>query len=165
MRMRRANAIALALAAIALAGVPAFAQSGATGGTLGKSGKSVSGAAVQKKAPQRSGGKATEPATVSVAGRWNYRRDCKLADTRGVIQLQANSDGSFSGNGRNNVTGIEIAISNGIFANGKISYISRYRDPLGIRRTEHVSGSHTGGGILATVSGGLEDGCKITLTR
>jgi len=43
--MRRTHAIALALAAIALAGVPAFAQSCATGGTLGKSGKSISGAA------------------------------------------------------------------------------------------------------------------------
>jgi len=36
---------AIAFALVALASVPAFAQSGATGGTLGKSGKSVSGAA------------------------------------------------------------------------------------------------------------------------
>jgi len=74
----------------------ALAQSGATGGTLGKTGKSVSGAAVIKKAPPaKRSNEAARQSTAAPAtnGTWHWTARCGLSGTwTGTFRIRGDAN-------------------------------------------------------------------------
>lgn len=84
--------------ALTLAPIGAAAQSGNTGGSLGKSGKSVSGGAKKPVASTRS--KTTPGGTkrsVDLTGSWTWLAKCKLGSTPGTFTIVHAADNTFSG--------------------------------------------------------------------
>jgi hypothetical protein len=101
-----AIAISCGLAALVAADQrTAFAQAGSTGGTLGKTDKSVSGGEEQQ---QRTSHKANAKQrnsanTLSVSGKWSWTAKCDDAsEWAGAFDLAQASDGAVSGTANGN---------------------------------------------------------------
>jgi hypothetical protein len=104
--MRGAATKSLLFAVLLLAsGSLALGQAGSTGGTLGKTGKSMSGedspaaSETRTKPPTRRSDKdaSDQPAGVSVAGRWRWDADCTVGHWQGEFDLTETSRGRFNG--------------------------------------------------------------------
>lgn len=89
-------------------GVRAFAQAGSTGGTIGKTDKSVSGgeSTAEPRTPTNSRSKGQRPidrgasgqsSGVSVAGPWHWIADCNNGHWEGQFDLVETSQGEFKG--------------------------------------------------------------------
>lgn len=89
-------------------GATAFAQAGSTGGTIGKTDKSVSGgeSAAERHIPPSSRSKGQQPinrgasgqsSEVSVAGTWRWIADCNNGHWEGQFDLVETSRGQFNG--------------------------------------------------------------------
>ena len=90
-------AISLACVAMLLAlGGSAFAQSGSTGGSLGKKGKSASGGEMRAPAPKE---KRKTAALVSISGRWHWEADCDVGGPgyKGAFEFEQSPDGTLKG--------------------------------------------------------------------
>jgi hypothetical protein len=105
----RTPLLLLTACAVALCPAAATAQSGSTGGTIGKQGKSVSGGGERNEPAPRRGREAAPERTpqpsaarkeVSLAGRWNVVETCVSGNFPLVYQIQQGSDGRFSGTAR-----------------------------------------------------------------
>lgn len=104
---RWASAVTSAMAAAALLvmlGSAAFAQAGSTGGSVGKTDKSISGGGAIATPAKPSDGDArsrTVPAphtsTASVAGRWNWKADCKSGHYTAGFQITQGMLGEING--------------------------------------------------------------------
>jgi hypothetical protein len=86
----------------------AFGQAGSTGGTIGKTDKSVSGgeSASEPHTPTKSRSKGQRPigrgtsdqsSGVPVAGRWRWSADCTVGHWQGEFDLAQTSRGNFNG--------------------------------------------------------------------
>lgn len=80
--------------------VCASAQSGSTGGSLGKSGKSVSGTVLPKRLPGSASGSDAIPATRDITGTWHWEARCATSGVwTGTVTLAGrpeNLTGSFA---------------------------------------------------------------------
>jgi hypothetical protein len=100
--------VLLCILATCIVGARAFAQAGSTGGTLGKTDKSVSGGdeppQQRPKAKQRTSTVGNVPAH-SISGKWAWTAKCADGSENwaGSFELTQNTDGavsgSFTGNG------------------------------------------------------------------
>lgn len=136
------------LAAFALAvmlSLPALAQitPGSTGGTIGKTGKSVSGG--EDAAPPRE----SAATGISVAGRWRWSASCQSGHYNGAFDLSQTGSGQFTGNFAG--TGIsDLGSITGGRLDGSVIFFTRNL-PLGV--TQHWSGRLISGHISGSISG------------
>ncbi|MGA2293548.1 hypothetical protein [Bradyrhizobium sp.] len=106
--MTKAIAIALGVLLSVSAGSRiALAQAGSTGGTIGKTDKSVSGDEGQQhqkaKVKKRSSTAANEPPVLSMNGKWMWTAKCDDgSEWAGAFDLSQTSDGAVSGSANGN---------------------------------------------------------------
>lgn len=126
-----AVALICVLATLPGADRAAFAQSGSTGGTIGKTDKSAAGSRDIQEAPKPSAtaraknsgpGYQGKAAAISVAGRWRWTADCQSGHWAGGFQLTQGVSGQFNGVFlRTNSSDIGT-ISNGLLGDGVLSF-------------------------------------------
>jgi hypothetical protein len=77
----------------------AFAQAGSTGGTIGKTDKSLSGGEEQRQPVKRnSGDRNATAAPATISGKWSWQAKCEGGSTStGDFNFDQNTDGTFSG--------------------------------------------------------------------
>jgi hypothetical protein len=106
--MTKAIAIALGVLLSVLAESRiVLAQAGATGGTIGKTDKSVSGGEEQQhqkaRIKKRSPAAVNEPAVLSISGKWIWTAKCDDgSEWAGAFDLSQTSDGAVSGSANGN---------------------------------------------------------------
>jgi hypothetical protein len=127
--------------------LPALAQQpGSTGGTIGRTGKSVSGG--EEPAPKNQ--QRATSSSRSLAGAWNWAADCTSGHYHGVFELSPSGGREFSGR----FTGTNISdlgpITNGRLDGAKISFL-RHAPPgdiiqhwIGQLAADHIVGSISG---------------------
>jgi hypothetical protein len=117
--------IVVAMLAPSAGGGPAFAQAGSTGGTVGKTDKSISGGNEQEQphAPPQEHAAPARPAAPPAAGRWSWQADCMNGHYVGAFRLSQSADGQITG---------------------------EFLDDSGPVKTGHVTGSITGEKISLT---------------
>lgn len=101
------------LLAMVLAAAPA--QAGSTGGSLGKSGKSVSGAApdaAQSAKPATRSAPATTGAVMN--GSWHVRQKCDTGEFEILMVLKHSSPTTFSGSAKGLTTGAATTVNGSI---------------------------------------------------
>ena len=128
-----AIAVACGLAALVVADGSAFAQAGSTGGTIGKTDKSVSGGEDQPQTRQRSKASSASkerPTLSSISGKWLWTAKCDDAsEWAGGFDIAQKSDGRFSGT----ISGLfgATTISGQLIGNkliGTLSYLDHSTD-------------------------------------
>jgi hypothetical protein len=143
-RMQRKSSVlgfvAGATAILACSDLPACAQAGSTGGSIGKQGKSVSGGDAEPRArPPQPDRRRDEPkrkprpqqvgpgagAAVSVAGRWRWTADCQSGHWHGGWDLTETGGGQFTGSFAGLVFGDIGTISNGRVSGASMSFTRR----------------------------------------
>lgn len=135
---------AIAIAASLLAPT-ALAQSGATGGSLGKSGKSVSGGGGEGASRSTAPAKATTP-SARIAGVWRWVANCTTGTWNAGFDLRSAGGNQFTGQ----FVGDIGSISNGRIVGEQI-YFTRNLVVRSQNWTATVSGSG------ASMSGSLTD--------
>jgi len=147
----------------------AFGQAGSTGGTLGKTGKSLSGeeSPAEPSARTKSRAKARpptnrdafdQPAVASVAGRWRWVQDCTVARWQGEFDLTETSRGHFNGRFAETAFQDTGSITNGTHGGGNISF-TRTNSVA----TQYWRGRFAGGRMKGTSSGNAN--CTWEATR
>jgi hypothetical protein len=158
--MRGLLAIAFSLM-VATAG-PALAQSGSTGGSVGKQGKSVSGgdghrpaAPPRSREPAQRSAKPQQAAparsAVAVGGRWRWTADCPSGHWNGGWDLTETGSGQFSGNFAGMTIGDAGSITNGRVGGGSLSFTRHF-----LMMTQSWNGRLTGGAnpsVQGTITG------------
>jgi hypothetical protein len=159
-------ALALSLAAFANES-PGLAQAGSTGGTIGKTDKSVSGGGDQAKRhvpksrrlarPKAERGREAESHSVSrapavsVAGRWRWSADCTIGHWRGEFILTPPSGSQFTGYfGHTNSHDVGT-ITGGHVNGARITFTRHWTEYTG--GTQIWTGHLTSGHIEGTSSG------------
>lgn len=165
--MRRAAIQSLLFIVPLLAGGSlALGQAGSTGGTLGKTGKSMSGEEsppaqeTRTKPPAKRGNTDApdQPAGVSVAGRWRWDADCTVGHWQGEFDLTETSRGHFNGSfaatsAHDIGTITDGSISDGSFSFTRTNYLV----------TQYWKGRLAGGRMKGTSSGNAN--CSWQATR
>jgi hypothetical protein len=128
----------------------AFAQSGSTGGVIGKQDKSVSGGEdvaephAVKKSQRRpiEGSVSDRSSDVSVVGRWHYSADCASGHWQGELDLAEMSKGQFSGS-------FDVGTITNVHVNGTSVTFTR----TWVTFTQYWIGRLVGGRLKGTLSG------------
>lgn len=130
-RMSTSAAKIVVLAIIFLtSGSLAFGQAGSTGGTLGKTGKSLSGeenpaepsARTKSRTKSIDRDTSSQPSGVSVTGRWRWSADCTVGHWQGEFDLAEASRGRFNGSFAGTSVHDVGTISDGSVNGGSISF-------------------------------------------
>lgn len=124
MSVRLAGSGLCVLAAVLVclaAGGTACAQAGSTGGSLGKSGKSVTGGGG---APAEKPAVRSAPSTggYSLNGTWHVRQKCNTGDFEILLSLKHSSPTSFSGSGQGLTTGSVSTVVDGQLSGRSVSF-------------------------------------------
>jgi hypothetical protein len=165
--MRGAATKSLLSVVLLLAGVSlALGQAGSTGGTLGKTGKSMSGedspaapdAATKSPTKRLDKDVSDQPSGVSVAGRWRWDADCTVGHWRGEFDLTETSrghlGGSFAGTSAHDVG----TITDGTISGGSVSFTR-----TSSFATQYWKGRLAGGRLKGTSTGNAN--CSWEATR
>ena len=131
--------IALTVAGAILAGQPAFAQSGSTGGSIGKTEKSISGdqeSNAPDARPQRQKERGAVSGPASINGRWLVSQNCDTGKFKIELTFQQTSPTGFTGTSVGLTTGAQSQISNGRLAGNTLTFS---RDGLD-RWVAHLNG-------------------------
>lgn len=97
----------------------AFAQAGSTGGTLGKTDKSISGESQRETAPAPSQGKHARSPAFSLAGRWRWSADCNDGTHWAAVFVASANDsrtfaldfnGALGGSGTGSVNSKQVTL-------------------------------------------------------
>jgi hypothetical protein len=132
----------------------AFAQAGSTGGTIGKTDKSVSGGEEATLSPSArpSTRDVKNPSAIapSIAGQWRWTADCSDGSHfHGVFDLSPTSGGQFTGEFISNDIANVGAIEGGHATGSSISFTRRH--PIEIQHWEgRLQGGHIEGSPLST---------------
>jgi hypothetical protein len=165
--MRRAATKSLLSVVLLLAGGSlALGQAGSTGGTLGKTGKSMSGEDSPATPETRTKSQAKpvdkdtsdQPSRVLVAGRWRWGADCTVGHWEGEFDLTETSRGHFNGSfaatsAHDIGTITDGSISDGSFSFTRTNYLV----------TQYWKGRLAGGRMKGTSSGNAD--CNWEATR
>jgi hypothetical protein len=156
-----AAALSVALSAAGASG--AFAQAGSTGGTIGKTDKSVSGGeeaahpresaepdSRPTKPRERENRAASSRSGASVAGQWRWTADCPNGHWNGAFAVTEVSNGQFTGEYDAGAGG--GTISNGHVNGGSVSFTRTY-----VMGTQQWSGHLTSGHMAGSLSQGPID--------
>jgi hypothetical protein len=147
----------LALSHLAFAnGSSALAQAGSTGGTIGKTDKSISGGEAapetQTRTKSRSKGQrpidqgnADQPLGVSFSGRWAWSAECSSGHWQGEFNLAPTSRGNFNGSFGSTLLG---TIADGHINGASLAFTRKI--PF---VTQYWKGQLAGGRIKGTLSG------------
>lgn len=158
-RMSGAATCFLAAVVLIATGSSGLAEAGSTGGTIGKTEKSVSGGERSSEPQSRtnsrpiskgSGGasSADRSSQSSIAGRWRYSADCTVGHWQGEFEILQGSGGSFSGS----FAGTSLA-DTGTISNGRVSGSS-----ISFTRTSSVATQYWRGGIAGGRMSGTSSG-------
>jgi hypothetical protein len=100
----------------------AFAQSGSTGGVIGKTDKSVSGGEGAARRPIE-GGASDRVSRISLTGQWRWNADCSgFGRYSGVFNLVETSRGHFNGNFAGTSSDDIGKITDGVIDGSNISF-------------------------------------------
>ena len=154
--------IALTVAGAILAGQPALAQSGSTGGSIGKSEKSISGdqeSNAPDARPQRRMERGAGSGSPSINGRWLVSQTCDTGKYKIELTFQQTSPTGFTGTSVGLSTGAHSQISNGRLAGNTLTFS---RDGISSDRwVAHLNGPRQ---LSGTSSGSLWH-CSYTAVR
>jgi len=166
--MRAAATKSLLSVVLLLAGVSlALGQAGSTGGTLGKTGKSMSGEdspaipdpATKSQTKRADKDASDQPSGVSVTGRWRWGADCGAGGHwQGEFDLNETSRGHFNGSFAATSPHDVGTITNGTISGGNFSFTRT--NPL---VTQYWKGRLAAGRLKGTSSGNAD--CSWEATR
>jgi hypothetical protein len=111
----------LCILVVGMFSVPCVAQvqPGSTGGSIGKTDKSISGRESNTATKSRSRG---EGLTERVTGGWNWTADCSTGHYKGAFDLSETSRGHFSGSFSGTVPDDIGTITDGVLDGASISF-------------------------------------------
>jgi hypothetical protein len=147
---------------VCLAAVAARAQGGSTGGAIGKTEKSISGAQEAPAAPERRQSKKptreSPAAAVSVTGRWHWVARCQSGHWTGDFILAESSAGQFTG-----AFGGTNWADAGTIANGRASAGNVVFTRLTTFVTQYWTAKLTDGRMVGSLSG--NENCQWEASR
>ena len=117
--------IVLAIAGVVFVTPAAFAQSGSTGGSIGKAEKSISGdqeSGAPNASPQRRQERSTVSGPPSINGRWLVSQNCNTGQYKIVLTFQQTSPTEFTGTSAGLTTGAQSQISNGRLSGNTLTF-------------------------------------------
>ena len=111
----------------------AFAQAGSTGGTIGKTDKSLSGGEEQRQPVKRnSGDRNATAAPATISGKWSWQAKCEGGSTStGDFNFDQNTDGTFSGSCHSISGAVPCSAISGRLTGNKATFTVRWWDVLG----------------------------------
>jgi hypothetical protein len=168
-----------ALAGVASADRMAFAQAGSTGGTIGKTDKSVSGTEEPEKAhlqrrnsPSRvSDNRVRPPAGSSLVGRWQVHQSCAAGKSTSQVEIRQSPGGQFVGvlSGRDSFGGTDTGkISNGQVQGDKATFMVARTNSTGSAVRQWSATLIRTSGVVTRMEGsffGLIANCTFNATR
>lgn len=115
----------LTIAGVVFIAPAAFAQSGSTGGSIGKTEKSISGdqeSGAPDARPQRRMERGTGSGSPSINGRWLVSQICDTGKYKIELTFQQTSPTGFTGTSVGLTTGAQSQISNGRLAGNTLTF-------------------------------------------
>jgi hypothetical protein len=127
-----------------IAGRFQLVQGGSTGGTIGKTGQSLSGDNPSKATSPEKG--RTQPPS-SISGRWEWTQDCQIGSYRGHLQISQTGASRFSGRIFQESPNLSGAIFEGRIQGNQVSFRTTL-NLVGTTGFETWSGSLPGPGRM-----------------
>jgi outer membrane receptor protein involved in Fe transport len=113
----------------------AFGQAGSTGGTIGKTGKSVSGGEEERPGDRKSGDRKAAATPATISGKWSWRAKCEDGTfSTGEYDFDQDADGTLSGSCRiisRPALGSSCSALSGRVAGNKVTLTVRWHDLVG----------------------------------
>lgn len=145
----------------------AFAQAGSTGGTLGKTDKSVSGGEEERPGDRKSGHRKATATAATISGKWSWRAKCDDGSAwTGEFNFNQNIDGTFSGNCHNDTGAGSCSAVSGRVSGNNATFKVRWFDVLGGHENPYEFTIAGGGQSMEGTEHSQSYGaCKYTVKR